>query len=147
MFVAISHCFLPLRVTPGILDKRDGFRFCLSIFRPFSAQTSYKKSTRLRYSSMVSASTLTMAMTTDLLGAYRKVVYHPLNILRHLPGHVSVFWQYLYQRHTYENDKRFISEPYDLGNEFVIGYDDNDLRSLRQGIRAVLTQMKRGPSS
>ena len=41
---------------------------------------------------------MTMAMTTDLLGAFRKVVYHPMNILRHLPGHVSVFWQYLRKR-------------------------------------------------
>ena len=71
---------------------------------------------------------MTMAMTTDLLGAFRKVVYHPLNILRHLPGHVSVFWQYLYQRHTYENDKRFISEPYDLGNDFYALWLDKDMQ-------------------
>ena len=71
---------------------------------------------------------MTMVTTTDLLSAFRKVVYHPLNILLHLPGHLSVFWQWLYQRHTYENDKRFISEPYDLGNEFYALWLDKDMQ-------------------
>jgi cyclopropane-fatty-acyl-phospholipid synthase len=71
---------------------------------------------------------MTMVMTTDLLSDFRKVVYNPLNILRHLPSHARVFWQYLYQRHTYENDKRFISEPYDLGNEFYALWLDKDMQ-------------------
>ncbi len=71
---------------------------------------------------------MTMVMTTDLLSAFRKVVYHPVNILRHLPSHASVFWNYLYQRHTYENDKRFISEPYDLGNKFYALWLDKDMQ-------------------
>ncbi|MCM3876122.1 MAG: cyclopropane-fatty-acyl-phospholipid synthase family protein [Thermoanaerobaculia bacterium] len=71
---------------------------------------------------------MTMAMTADLMGAFRKVIYRPLNILRHLPSHASVFWHYLYQRHTYENDKRFISEPYDLGNEFYALWLDKDMQ-------------------
>jgi cyclopropane-fatty-acyl-phospholipid synthase len=71
---------------------------------------------------------MTMVMTTDLLSAFRKVVYHPLNVLRHLPSHIYVFWNYLYQRHTYENDKRFISEPYDLGNEFYSLWLDKDMQ-------------------
>lgn len=71
---------------------------------------------------------MTMVMTTDLLSAFRKVVYHPANILRHLPSHASVFWHYLYQRHTYENDKRFISEPYDLGNKFYALWLDKDMQ-------------------
>ena len=61
---------------------------------------------------------MTVVMTTDLIGAFRKVIYRPANILRNLRSQVRVFWHYLYQRHTYENDKRFISKPYDLGNEF-----------------------------
>jgi cyclopropane-fatty-acyl-phospholipid synthase len=71
---------------------------------------------------------MTMVMTTDLLSDFRKVVYNPINILRHLPSHARVFWQYLYQRHTYENDKRFISEPYDLGNEFYALWLDKDMQ-------------------
>ncbi len=71
---------------------------------------------------------MTMVMTTDLLSDFRKVVYNPVNILRHLPSHARVFWQYLYQRHTYENDKRFISEPYDLGNEFYALWLDKDMQ-------------------
>jgi len=71
---------------------------------------------------------MTIVMTTDLLSAFRKVVYNPLNILRHLPSHISVFWNYLYQRHTYENDKRYISEPYDLGNKFYSLWLDKDMQ-------------------
>jgi len=71
---------------------------------------------------------MTMVMTTDLISAFRKVVYRPVNILRHLPSHASVFWNYLYQRHTYENDKRFISEPYDLGNKFYALWLDKDMQ-------------------
>ena len=69
-----------------------------------------------------------MVMTTDLMGAFRQVVKHPLNILRHLPSQARVAWHYLYQRHTYENDKRFISEPYDLGNAFYALWLDKDLQ-------------------
>ncbi len=71
---------------------------------------------------------MTMVMTTDLIGAFRKVIYRPANILRHLPAQMRVFWHYLYQRHTYENDKRFISEPYDLGNEFYSMWLDKDMQ-------------------
>ena len=71
---------------------------------------------------------MTMVMTTDLMSAFRKVVFHPVNILRHLPSHARVFWQYIYQRHTYENDKRFISEPYDLGNKFYALWLDKDMQ-------------------
>jgi cyclopropane-fatty-acyl-phospholipid synthase len=71
---------------------------------------------------------MTLVMTMDLIGAFKKVVYNPINILRHLPGQVRVFWHYLYQRHTYENDKRFISEPYDLGNEFYALWLDKDMQ-------------------
>jgi cyclopropane-fatty-acyl-phospholipid synthase len=71
---------------------------------------------------------MTMVMTTDLVSAFRKVVYSPANILRHLPDQARVFWQYLYQRHTYENDKRYISEPYDLGNEFYALWLDKDMQ-------------------
>ncbi len=71
---------------------------------------------------------MTMVMTSDLIGAFRKVVYSPGNILRHLPSQARVFWNYLWQRHTYENDKRFISEPYDLGNEFYSLWLDKDLQ-------------------
>jgi len=71
---------------------------------------------------------MTLVMTTDLLGAFRKVIYHPINMLRHLPSQARVFWQYLYQRHSYENDKRFIAEPYDLGNEFYALWLDKDLQ-------------------
>ncbi len=71
---------------------------------------------------------MTMVGTTDLMSAFRKVVYHPANILRHLPSHARVFWHYLYQRHTYKKDKRFISEPYDLGNEFYALWLDKDMQ-------------------
>ncbi len=71
---------------------------------------------------------MTIVMTGDLINAFRKVIYKPGNILRHLPGHVNVFWNYLYQRHTYENDKRFISEPYDLGNAFYALWLDKDMQ-------------------
>lgn len=70
---------------------------------------------------------MTMVMTADLMGAFRKVVYQPSNVLRHLPSHASVFWNHLYQRHTYENDKRFISQPYDLGNRFYALWLDKDM--------------------
>ncbi len=70
---------------------------------------------------------MTMVMTSDLIGAFHKVIYRPANILRHLRSHVRVFWHYLWQRHTYENDKRFISEPYDLGNEFYSLWLDKDM--------------------
>lgn len=69
-----------------------------------------------------------MVTSTDLLGAFRQVVYNPLNILRHLPAQARVFWHYLYQRHTSGNDKRFISEPYDLGNAFYALWLDKDLQ-------------------
>jgi cyclopropane-fatty-acyl-phospholipid synthase len=71
---------------------------------------------------------MTMVMTTDLMSAFRKVVYRPANILRYLPGQARVFWQYLRQRHTYENDRRFISEPYDLGNDFYALWLDRDMQ-------------------
>lgn len=71
---------------------------------------------------------MTMVMTTDLVSAFRKVVYHPINILSHLPSQARVFWHYLFQRHTYKNDKRFISEPYDLGNEFYALWLDKDMQ-------------------
>lgn len=71
---------------------------------------------------------MTMVMTTDLIGAFRKVAYHPVNILRHLPSQLRVFWHYLYQRHSYQNDKRFISEPYDLGNDFYALWLDQDMQ-------------------
>ena len=71
---------------------------------------------------------MTMVMPTDLLSPFRKVVYNPINILRHLPSHIHVFWNHLYQRHTYENDERFISEPYDLGNEFYALWLDKDMQ-------------------
>src|SRR5699024_7372022 len=51
MFVSIMNCFLPFLSMPGILLNRDGFLFWLSISNPFLRQTSYKQSTRLRYSS------------------------------------------------------------------------------------------------
>ena len=51
----------PFLVTPGILDNLDGFLFALSTFKPFFSKKSYKKSTRLRYSSASRASTLTIA--------------------------------------------------------------------------------------
>ncbi len=70
---------------------------------------------------------MTMAMTSDLIGAFHKVIYRPANILRHLRSHARVFWHYLWQRHTYKNDKRFISEPYDLGNEFYSLWLDKDM--------------------
>ncbi len=71
---------------------------------------------------------MTMVLTSNLVSAFRKVVYRPGNILRHLPGQARVFWHYLYQRHTYQNDKRFISEPYDLGNDFYALWLDKDMQ-------------------
>ena len=71
---------------------------------------------------------MTMVMTTDLIGAFRKLIYRPANILRHLPAQVRVFWHYLYQRHTYENDKRFVSKHYDLGKEFFAMWLDSDMQ-------------------
>ena len=46
----------------------------------------------------------------------------------HLPSQFRVFWHYMFQRHTYQNDKRFISEPYDLGNEFYALWLDKDMQ-------------------
>ena len=69
-----------------------------------------------------------VVMTADLLGAFHKLIYSPMNILRSLPSQVSVFWHYMFQRHTYKNDKRFISEPYDLGNEFYALWLDKDMQ-------------------
>ncbi len=71
---------------------------------------------------------MTMVMTTDMVSAFRKVVSRPANVLRHLPGQAHVLWHYLFQRHTYKNDKRFISEPYDLGNEFYKLWLDKDMQ-------------------
>jgi cyclopropane-fatty-acyl-phospholipid synthase len=71
---------------------------------------------------------MTMVMTTDLITAFRKAIYRPGNILRHLPAQARVFWQYIYQRHTYENDKRFVSKPYDLGNKFYSMWLDKDMQ-------------------
>ncbi|MDH5804887.1 MAG: cyclopropane-fatty-acyl-phospholipid synthase family protein [Gemmatimonadota bacterium] len=71
---------------------------------------------------------MNMVMTNDMIGAFRKVIYGPANMLRHLPSQLKVFWQYLYQRHTYKNDKRYISEPYDLGNEFYALWLDKDMQ-------------------
>lgn len=71
---------------------------------------------------------MTMVMTSNLLNAFRKVVYKPFNILRHLPSHASLFWNYRYYRHTYENDKRFISQPYDLGNKFYALWLGKDMQ-------------------
>ncbi len=70
---------------------------------------------------------MAMVMTTDLIGAFRKVIYRPANILRNLRAQARVFWHYLYQRHTYESDKQFISKPYDLGNEFYSLWLDKDM--------------------
>ncbi|TFG88808.1 MAG: class I SAM-dependent methyltransferase [Gemmatimonadales bacterium] len=71
---------------------------------------------------------MTLVMTSDLLGAFRKVVANPLNVLRHLPSQARVFWHYIYQPHTSANDKRYISEPYDLGNEFYALWLDKDMQ-------------------
>ncbi|HEX9730082.1 MAG TPA: cyclopropane-fatty-acyl-phospholipid synthase family protein [Gemmatimonadales bacterium] len=71
---------------------------------------------------------MTMVMTTDMVSAFRKVIYRPINVLRHLPAQAKVFFQYLRQRHTYENDKRFVSEPYDLGNDFYALWLDKDMQ-------------------
>jgi cyclopropane-fatty-acyl-phospholipid synthase len=71
---------------------------------------------------------MTMVMTTDLMSVFRKVVYHPTNMIKHIPSQARVFWQYLSQKHTYENDKRFISEPYDLGNEFYALWLDKEMQ-------------------
>ncbi len=70
---------------------------------------------------------MTMVFTSDLIDAFRKVIYRPGNILRHFRSHARVFWHYLYQRHTYEKDKRYISEPYDLGNKFYSLWLDKDM--------------------
>ena len=35
MFVAMRYCLLPFLVTPGIRERRDGLRFCLSMDTPF----------------------------------------------------------------------------------------------------------------
>ena len=48
---ATSHCLRPARMAPGMRDRRDGFLFWVSSFRPLSAQVRYRKSTRFRYSS------------------------------------------------------------------------------------------------
>lgn len=48
---ATSHCLRPARSTPGMRLSLLGFLFCVSSFRPLSAQVRYRKSTRLRYSS------------------------------------------------------------------------------------------------
>ncbi len=71
---------------------------------------------------------MTMVMTADLLAAFHRVIYNPVNVLRHLPSQARVFWHYMFQRHTYQNDKRFISEPYDLGNEFYALWLDKDMQ-------------------
>jgi cyclopropane-fatty-acyl-phospholipid synthase len=71
---------------------------------------------------------MTMVMTSNLLDAFREVVYSPGNMIRHLPGMARVFWHYIYQPHTYENDKRYIAEPYDLGNEFYALWLDKDMQ-------------------
>ena len=71
---------------------------------------------------------MTVVLTTDLVDAFRKVIYKPGNILRNLPSQASVFWHYLYQRHTSANDQQFISKPYDLGNEFYALWLDKDMQ-------------------
>lgn len=70
---------------------------------------------------------MTMVMTSDLISDFRKVMFHPLNVLRHLPSHLRLAWQYFSQPNTYENDKRFISSTYDLGNEFYALWLDRDM--------------------
>jgi len=70
---------------------------------------------------------LTMVMTSDMTAAIREAAYRPVRLLRHLPSHLRVVWQYLYQPHTYEKDKRYISEPYDLGNDFYAKWLDKDM--------------------
>jgi cyclopropane-fatty-acyl-phospholipid synthase len=71
---------------------------------------------------------MAMVWTTDLLSRFRGVVYRPANILRHLPQQARVFWLYLHQRHTRRNDRRFISQPYDLGNDFYALWLDKDMQ-------------------
>lgn len=71
---------------------------------------------------------MTVVFTAGLVESFREVIYRPANIIRHLPDHIRVFWNWIYQRHTYENDKRFISEPYDLGNEFYALWLDKDMQ-------------------
>ena len=71
---------------------------------------------------------MSIVMTADLLGAFHKLIYSPMNMLRSLPSQARVFWHYMFQRHTYQNDKRFISEPYDLGNEFYALWLDKDMQ-------------------
>jgi len=70
---------------------------------------------------------LNLVWTADLAATLRKAAFHPARILRYLPSHLRVAWQYLYQPHTYEKDKRYISEPYDLGNDFYAKWLDKDL--------------------
>ncbi|MEK7477618.1 MAG: cyclopropane-fatty-acyl-phospholipid synthase family protein [Candidatus Coatesbacteria bacterium] len=70
---------------------------------------------------------LMMALTSNLESELRRVSGQPTMILRHLPSYLRVFWQALYQPHTYETDKRYISEPYDLGNDFYAKWLDKDV--------------------
>ena len=71
---------------------------------------------------------MTLVMTADLMTAFKKVIYSPTNMLRNLPGQARVFWHWIYQRHTLANDRKFISEPYDLGNEFYALWLDKDMQ-------------------
>ncbi len=70
---------------------------------------------------------LAMVMHTDLTAAIRKVIYNPLRVLANLPSHVRIAWHWLFQRHTYEKDADYISQPYDLGNDFYAKWLDKDL--------------------
>ena len=40
MLVSTRNCFFPFRITPGILESLEGFRFCVSTTIPFFWQTS-----------------------------------------------------------------------------------------------------------
>lgn len=71
---------------------------------------------------------MTMIMTTDLMSAFKKVVYSPGNMLKNLPAQARIFWHYMFQRHTYEGDKRYVSKPYDLGNRFYALWLDKDMQ-------------------
>ena len=71
---------------------------------------------------------LKMVLQTDLTTAIRSKIYQPLRFLRHLPSHARIFWQYLFQPHTYQSDARYISEPYDLGNDFYRKWLDKDMQ-------------------
>ena len=44
------RCRSPERMAPGILDRRLGFLFCVSMSSPFLRHTSYRRMTRSRYS-------------------------------------------------------------------------------------------------